>query len=207
MTFEGMKHEPDGKDLAVIAVVGPDRSFTANTRFFQTEQGWMRNPHIERFATRDLYISPQEFVGDDNGGGVTFAPGDVKQVGAMKYTFQGYMPEPSGTKMKLTALFTAEIGGRTVPLKPSLEFDQANPGQVNNPDYIPGGGEIRITKADAQNHTVSVSLPGQVAPSGQVLAVEVSTKPFINLVWIGAVIMLSSVFLVMVRRGQDLTRA
>ncbi len=203
LTFQGMKHQSDGKDLALIAVVGPDRSFIARTRFFQTEQGWMRNPHIERFVTRDLYISPQEMVGDDAAGGVTFAPGDVKQVGAMKYTFQGYMPEPQGGGMKLTALFTAEIGGRTVPLKPSLQF----PSNVNTPDYIPGGGEIRITKADAQNHTVSVALPGQAAPSGQILAVEVSTKPFINLVWLGAIVMLASAFVTVVRRGQDLARA
>ena len=38
------------------------------------------------------------------------------------------------------------------------------------------------------------------------LAVEVSTKPFINLVWIGAIIMLGSAFLSVVRRGQDLAK-
>ena len=39
------------------------------------------------------------------------------------------------------------------------------------------------------------------------LAVEVSTKPLINLVWIGAIVMLASVFLSVVRRSRDLGRA
>ena len=55
----------DGKDHAIIAVAGPDRNFTAHARFFWSEynQGWMKNPHIERFLTKDLYISPLEMVG------------------------------------------------------------------------------------------------------------------------------------------------
>jgi len=36
--------------------------------------------------------------------------------------------------------------------------------------------------------------------------VEVSTKPFINLVWLGAVVMLLSAFLSMARRIQDVRR-
>jgi len=40
-----------------------------------------------------------------------------------------------------------------------------------------------------------------------VLAVEVSTKPLINLVWVGAIVMLASVFLSVVRRSRDLAGA
>jgi cytochrome c biogenesis factor len=41
---------------------------------------------------------------------------------------------------------------------------------------------------------------------GDILAVEVSTKPLINLVWLGAVIMLGSAFLSVARRVLDLRR-
>ncbi len=57
---------------------------------------------------------------------------------------------------------------------------------------------------------VELSLPGMqqgaAAGSGEVLAVEVSTKPFINLVWLGAIIMLGSAFLVMIRRAIEMFR-
>ena len=39
-----------------------------------------------------------------------------------------------------------------------------------------------------------------------ILAVEVSTKPFINLVWLGAIVMLGSVFMSVGRRVIDLKR-
>ena len=67
---------------------------------------------------------------------------------------------------------------------------------------------MNIVSADPNTGKVQLSLPGQEQAAGaQILAVEVSTKPFINLVWLGAIIMLSSVFLVMIRRGQDVARA
>ena len=44
------------------------------------------------------------------------------------------------------------------------------------------------------------------ADTGDILAVEVSTKPYINLVWIGAIVMLGATFLSMVRRMFDLRR-
>jgi cytochrome c-type biogenesis protein CcmF len=212
LTFKGMQHSPDGKDQAVIAVAGPDRNFTAHARFFWSEynQGWMKNPHIERFLTKDVYISPLEMVGSNpqDQGGVWFNPGETKQVGAVKYTFDGFLPEPGEGKMKLTANVTVEQGGRTVPLKPTFEIDMASGTQTHHADYIPGGGEVSIVSADPNGGRVLLRLPGaETGPSAEVLAVEVSTKPFINLVWLGAIVMLGSAFLVVVRRGQDLSRA
>jgi cytochrome c biogenesis factor len=60
---------------------------------------------------------------------------------------------------------------------------------------------------DPNTGKVSLRLPGaghmQEAP---ILAVEVSTKPFINLVWLGAIVMLGSVFMSVGRRVIDLKR-
>jgi len=215
LTFQGLQHEPDGKDQAVIAVTGPDRNFTARARFFWSEynQGWMKNPHIERFATKDIYISPLEMVGEQDGPGggdqgVWFNPGETRQVGQVKYTFESFLPEPGNGRMKLTANLTADVGGRTVPLKPTFEIDMASGQQTRTPATLPGGGEVGIVSADPNGGRVQLSLPGSGGGAqAQVLAVEVSSKPFINLVWVGAIIMLASAFLVVVRRAQDLARA
>jgi cytochrome c-type biogenesis protein CcmF len=211
LTFQGMQHESDGKDQAVIAVAGPDRNFTAHARFFWSDynQGWMKNPHIERFLAKDVYISPLEMVGQDpDQAGVWFSPGEKKKIGQVTYTFEDFLPEPGQGRMKLTALLTAEIGGRTVPLKPTFEIDMASGKQQRVPDYLPGGGPITLVTADPQTRRVQLALPGQDQVKGaEILAVEVSTKPFINLVWVGAVLMLASAFLVVVRRGQDLAKA
>jgi cytochrome c-type biogenesis protein CcmF len=213
LTFKGMQHEVGDRDHAVIAVAGPNNvNFTARARFFWSEynQGWMKNPHIQRYITKDVYISPLEMVGNDpkDAGGVWFDPGETKQVGQIRYTFDSFLPEPGNGKMKLTANVTVETGGRTVPLKPTFEIDMASGQQTRHADYIPGGGEVGIVSADPNTGRVQLKLPGQEqGPASEVLAVEVSTKPFINLVWLGAILMLGSAFMVVVRRGQDLAKA
>jgi cytochrome c biogenesis factor len=64
-----------------------------------------------------------------------------------------------------------------------------------------------MASADPATGKVALILPGSGSrPSQDVLAVEVSTKPLINLVWIGAVLMLASVFLSAFRRLLDLQR-
>ena len=51
----------------------------------------MKKPHIERYLTHDIYISPLEMVGDDprdharRGSG----KGESQQIGQVTYTFVG----------------------------------------------------------------------------------------------------------------------
>ena len=111
-----------------------------------------------------------------------------------------------GESVRVTAQVRAEIGGRTVAVAPVLEMGQNGPNRV--PGYLPGGGMVQIVTVDAQNGRVALELPGgpQKSLDSEILAVEVSTKPLINLVWLGAIIMLGSAFLSMARRILDLRR-
>jgi cytochrome c biogenesis factor len=110
--------------------------------------------------------------------------------------------------MKLTANVVADIGGRTVPLKPSMEVSMASSQRTMTAAYLPSGGTVSIVTADPNNGgRVMLALPGtERGRTSQTLAIEVSTKPFINLVWLGAVVMLASAFLSMIRRVLDLKR-
>jgi cytochrome c biogenesis factor len=167
----------------------------------------MKKPHIERYLTHDIYISPLEMVGGDDVGGTWFKPGETKQSGNVKFTFEGFLPEPGDGKMKLTANVVADIGGRTVPLKPVLEISMAEGKRTSTPAYLPSGGTLSIVSANPQDGSVMLALPGdERGKDSQTLAVEVSTKPFINLVWLGAVVMLGSAFLSMFRRIIDVRR-
>jgi len=210
LVFEGMTiDKKDGKDHAIIAVNAPERKFTANAKFYWSEynQGYMKKPHIERFWTHDIYISPLEMVGGRDEGGTWFEPGETKQTGNLKITFQGFVPEVGDGRMKLTALLVADVGGRTVPLKPTFEVTMADGKRTSAPAYLPSGGTISILSGDPQTGRALLALPGEErAKESETLAVEVSTKPFINLVWLGAVVMLASAFLSMLRRVIDLRR-
>jgi len=209
LVFQGMERDREGKDHAIIAVNAPERKFTANTKFYWSEynQGYMKKPHIERFLTHDIYISPLEMVGGAGQGGTWFEPGETKQVGNVKYTFQGFLPEPRDGGMKLTALMVADVGGRTVPIKPSFEVSMSSGQRTVSPAYLPSGGTVSIVSGDPSSGRALLALPGdESVKESETLAVEISTKPFINLVWLGAVVMLLSAFLSVVRRSQDLGR-
>jgi cytochrome c-type biogenesis protein CcmF len=209
LTFEGMEHARDGKDHAKIAVASSQRNFSANTRFYWSEfnQGYMKTPHIERFVTHDVYISPLEMVGDDpNDNGLWFEPGETKQVGAVKYTFNGFSTEMQG-KVRVIANVVVDVGGRTTPLRPVFEMDPATNAVTKVPAYLPSGGQLNIATADPNTGRVALELPNaETAAKSEILAVEVSTKPFIGLVWLGSVVMLVSGFMVAIRRWLDLKR-
>ena len=210
MTYEGIRKQQDGKDRVMIAVDAPERKFEAVPALYWSayNQGYMKKPHIERFLTHDIYISPLEMVGeDDNQGAVWFAKNETRQIGQVKYTFVGFDIQGMGTpQMSIAAQLRVEIGGRTVHARPKVEMREGAMQRI--PDYLPGGGSVEMATADSNTGKVALILPGTVTKSNQdVLAVEVSTKPLINLVWIGAIIMLSSVFLSAIRRVMEVQKA
>ena len=210
LRFDGMKQDREGKDHAMIAVNAPERRFQALPYMFWSEynQGYMKKPHIERFLTHDIYISPLDMAGDDRGaGGIWFEKGETKQIGQVRYTFVDFDRQMGSDLVRVAARLRVEMGGRTVPVRPVLEMNMASGIPNRIPDYLPGGGSVQIVSVDPNAGRVALELPGMPREkASSVLAVEVSTKPLINLVWLGAVIMLSSAFLSMVRRILDLRR-
>jgi cytochrome c-type biogenesis protein CcmF len=211
MTYQGVKPESDGHDRVMIAVESPESRFEASPRLYWSEfnQGYMKKPHIERFLGYDLYISPLEMVGEnDQGGGdaLWLRKGETKEIGQAKYTFIDF-DRQMGEVVRVAARLRVEIGGRTVPVRPVLEMNMKSGMPNRIPDYLPGGASVEIAGVDPNTGSVGLIVPGmKPRTGGDVLAVEVSTKPLINLVWLGAIVMLGSAFLSMLRRILDLRR-
>ena len=210
LTFEGVRPERNGKDRVAIAVAMPGRTFEAQPALFWSEynQGYMKKPHIERFLTHDVYISPLEMVGENpTEGAVWLSKGESKKIGQVTYTFIDFDRQMGPDKVTVAARLRAEIGGRTVPVRPVLEMNMQNGIPNRIPDYLPGGASVQIASVDPNTGRVALEVPGiSRAPAGHILAVEVSTKPMINLVWIGAIVMLASALMSVVRRVLDLRR-
>ena len=209
LKFEGVRPGEGGKDRAVIAVQAPGGGFEALPALYWSEfnQGYMKKPHIQRYLTYDLYISPLEMVGaGDQVNGVWFSKGQSKTIGQVTYTFIDF-DRQMGETVRLAARVRAEIGGRTVPVRPVLEINlkEGIPNRI--PDYLPGGASVQIASVDPNTGRVALELPGMPrVKSEEILAVEVSTKPLINLVWLGAVLMLASAFLSVLRRAIDVRK-
>uniref|UniRef100_A0A832I3J1 Heme lyase CcmF/NrfE family subunit n=1 Tax=Eiseniibacteriota bacterium TaxID=2212470 RepID=A0A832I3J1_UNCEI len=214
LTFQGVHHDPRGRDRVMIAVDAERRKFSALPSIYWSEfnQGYMKKPHIERFLTHDIYISPLDLVGGDAAGAedrlLWLAKGETRQVGQARYTFVDFENQ-MGDVVRIAAQLRIEVGGRTVPARPAVEINTAAGTTNTISDYLPGGGEVSIGRVDPATGRVGLEVPGLAAParSAEILAVEVSTKPLIGLVWLGAVIMLLAAFLSTWRRVLDLRRA
>jgi len=210
MQFEQLKRSNDGKDHAIIAVRNDKDTYQATPALYWSDfnQGYMKKPYIRRYLTHDVYISPLEMVGEDaRQNALWLGRGEQRRIGQVLYSFADFEIANMGTpQMEIAARMTAELNGRTVPVRPVY---RPMSGEKSVPAYLPGGGEVEIVGADATTGRIALSVPGlsTADPQHQVLAVEVSTKPFINLVWIGAILMLGSAFLSVVRRIGDLRRA
>ena len=211
LRYEGMRKDGEGKDHAMIAVSTPERRFEASPYMFWSEfnKGYMKKPHIERFLTHDVYISPLDVSGEDpSARGVWFEKGETKQIGQVKYTFIDFDRQMGDELVRVAARMRVEIGGRTVPVRPVLEMNMKSGIPNSIPDYLPGGGSVQIASVDPNTGRVALEVPGMPRPqTGTTLAVEVSTKPLINLVWLGAIVMLASAFMSVLRRALDLNRA
>jgi cytochrome c-type biogenesis protein CcmF len=210
LRFEGTRPGAAGQDRVLIAVNAPGGAFEARPALYWSDfsQAYMKKPHIERFLTHDVYISPIEMVGGEGEvRGVWFSKGETKTIGQVTYTFVDF-DRQMGDVVRVAARLRAEIGGRTVPVRPMLEINMKEGIPNRIPDYLPGGASVSIASVDPNTGRVALELPGMPRPdTGEILAVEVSTKPLINLVWFGAVLMLVSVFMSMWRRVLDLRRA
>ena len=211
LTFEGVSKEANGKDRVRIAVNEEGRQFEAQPAMYWSEfnQGYMKKPHIERRLTHDIYISPLEMVGGDpTANAMWLAKGETRQVGQVKYTFVDF-DRQMGAMVRIAARLRVEIGGRTVTARPVLEVNTESGMSSRIPDYLPGGGSVQIVSVDPNTGRVALEVPGMGAgqAAGDILAVEVSTKPLINLVWLGAIIMLGSAFLSVLRRALDVRRS
>lgn len=207
LRYDGPKPQKDGKDQQAIQVEGEGRKFEARPVLYFSEfnQSVMRNPHVERFVTHDVYISPIELQkGGQAGHEVTLAKGQSGKAGNLLLTFQefereGQMGDPNGFKVRARV----KVGeGKDAPiLRPAIAITPY--GLVHEPVDLPGGGGGTLTLANVNPNggtaQLAVEDPG-AAPSPDVLAVEVSTKPWIGLVWVGMGILLTGALLGIRRR-------
>src|SRR5205823_11647086 len=107
MRFEGKRAAADGRDRMAIAVEGEGKRFTATPILYFSEfnQGVMRHPHVERYWSHDVYISPIELRPGDDGSAVTLAKRQSGRAGGLALTFEdfereGVMGDPNGFTLK-----------------------------------------------------------------------------------------------------------
>ncbi len=216
VTYTG-KRIVEGHKTAFSVTVQQDGSPTVlQPMMFETENsGTMRNPDIKSFLTHDVYLSPSgvEEGGIDEHGHLTLLKGESASVGAARVTFTGF--DMGGHNMEQTD------GGTRVGAR--LEIVQNDQRETVTPYVIYDGKEQKYVGVDSKLlgtkiEFLAMSIGGmgegksaiqlQVKNAGgiplsgknEALVVEASIKPFIILVWVGTLLILSGFVLSILRR-------
>ncbi len=205
IAYKGMEGDITNKDNSVMLEVQDGHSqFKADPKMFiaQENQGLMRKPFIRKYFLYDLYLSPQEQRVMGEGDQMVLTKGEVKQVGEYDVKFtnfdMGNHSDPN--TMEVGAVLEVTHAGKTETVIPRMAFTQSGK-QFLSAQMPDGSGNIVLQDIQADAGTVSLKFSG--VPGMDVvdlLVLEVSKKPLINLVWLGVIMVCGGTFVSFVRR-------
>ena len=208
--------EKDGREYVVAPIM----------YYSSYNDGLMRNPDIVNLITKDFYLAPLslEQKSDPSKTGVektVFKRGETREIGDMQITFIDF----DFPVMQKAAM----LEGKEVKIGAKLEVKRyGEKPQVVIPAKIMNQGEatdrpamfgdhyeftiigMRPDRESRENSTVEIGVRNlllaseqQSASGGDILVVEASIKPYINLVWSGIIILLVGFLITIVRRAQE----
>jgi cytochrome c-type biogenesis protein CcmF len=215
--YQGEEPGRRGETLLKVSVSKGNFHFEARPSLMMAArgEGVMRKPAIRN--SRDLYLSPLEVETPDpmaaamtatEPGTTQLVKGQPATVNGVVYTFKGFRMVSHGQVMEVYADIDVARGGTIVTVSPGMRAGAGNKAPVDA--EVPGLGPVSLAGMQVESKSILVALPGgaaapAAAPPGHAL-VELSTKPFISLVWIGAVLALVGSALAGLRRAGEKVR-
>jgi cytochrome c-type biogenesis protein CcmF len=209
--------EKDGK----AHIVSPIMYYSEYTK------GLMRNPDIVNLISKDFYVAPLslEEKGKGNGGvteKVTLKRGEGRSFGDVDVTFVDFdfpvmekaaMLENKKVRIGAT-LAVKEYGKKAETVTPAKVIDRGE--QSDEPARYKDKLEFTIVgmspdREAKENSSVELGVMDLVKAGAQsgtrqerdMLIVEASVKPYINLVWSGVIVLLVGFLVTIMRRAQE----
>jgi cytochrome c-type biogenesis protein CcmF len=215
LTYTGSKQMQDGKWYFSITVVKEGTQFTLEPVMFESDynKSLMRNPDYAAFLTRDFYIEPVslEEVASPSGSGsggstLQLKKGESKSLGEVTVTFLRFDTNHKGMEATLGTgsfpvgtVLQVKRGSKTEEVIPVTVYRGAEKPDIRKATTKDGaiGFELIAMNIGAQSipSTIDLSITGATVPAppavkSQLLVVEASVKPFMSVVWAGAVLVL-----------------
>lgn len=198
----------DGRHGLRIEVDRDHDPFVAQPEvFYNARMGtWTRTPAIKRYLWRDLYISPSEYLPAKDPATAMLVPNQQTQIGPYTLRFDGFdvndiLATEAAAEVGATVTLTTTSGTRVVQPGMRLEVGKLIPLPVE----LGGGKRLVLENFVPGTQQVLLRIDGLNLPIQPARAViEVSTKPAIAFVWVGALFMTLGCGLAVVRRRIEL---
>jgi cytochrome c-type biogenesis protein CcmF len=215
LTYTGYQPVDKEKFAFQVLVERPGKAghVISPTMYYSSyNEGLMRNPDIANFVTHDFYIAPlslEQKAGTARNEHLRLQRGESGTVGDMAFRFAGFdVPTMTAASMK---------SGGGVQGSVILEVTEGAKKEFvtlsDSPVRLRGRYEVRLAVLtpdfeSPQKTRVELVVDQLSKPSGSsggkdVLVVEASVKPFINLVWAGVLVLLLGFIVTIVRRARE----
>ena len=201
LSYEGKMPSPDGKDKVLISV--NNKQTYAKFYWSSYSRAYMVAPSVKNTLFQDLYISPIQIIpADQNSGGldeVVLKKGEEKDFENYKLVFDGYDMDMHGMgqdRMKITALIDVKDNyGKTLGIAKPMIMVVGEKNEVQSATFPGTNRSIMIKGISVENNSIALGISGLNSSGNQnagreLLAVEVSVKPMINVLWIGTFLMI-----------------
>lgn len=221
LIYQGRAPAADGKDGLNIKVVSENRNYIATPRFYFSEynRSMMREPDVQPNILYDLYISPLELrqasAQEHDHQVLVLRKGETKSVGNLDVQFQGFdmKDHAEGGAVKVGAKLTVYNGDQNVEVIPAIYFDQGRKQAEAVPIPLDNGGKpisVTLNQLNASEGAVELHFDGLASESEssqpqqrEQLLLEVSRKPFMNILWFGAILIIAGAVIPLSRRIRE----
>ncbi len=224
LTFLGYHRIPDTEKFAFnIKVQHGNSSKTVSPIMYVSSinNSLMREPDIWNMATKDFYISPLSYTDGTSedkteGTKVSINKGETIDHNGNKITFESFDFPPDAMSSMMNGgdftiganLVIQAYGGKKYKIEPKLTSSGGKRGfipidikdldlRVQMANLNAGGKVDLILSSLTKKDENAVKVPKEV------LSVEASTKPFINLIWSGVLLMVLGFIISAVRRTKE----
>lgn len=202
---------PDGRDRVKLKVKNPfGGTYEAYPQFYYSDysQAYMVAPDVNMEFTKDVYISPISYTPANAADTreVQFSKMETQTVGDLQITFNKFLVKMGGGTQEVTADLSVTLNSYGKSQQYSLQpMIKAGGGKMeSNEVQVPGSGYyLKVASVNASAGTVVLSVRSpQTAGQDKrdMLAVEVSEKPLISVLWFGTIIFICGSFLTLLNR-------
>ncbi len=220
-TYTGVRERPDGKLEALLEAYRMDGhehmpaggkmnpEFVAKPVFWDTDFGLVRTPFIKRYLTHDIYIEPIELQGAQEAGELTLARGEERKAGNWRIKFVRFHlggQHTMGMPSQVGAVIELSDGKKTHTVTPywDLATQKRHPAKVLGTNIT-----VALEGINAESRMVTLKIQGIEGLEGHsgFLVINVQRKPAVNLVWLGAALVLLGSLLASIRRTREAIKA
>ncbi|NTV45315.1 MAG: cytochrome c biogenesis protein CcsA [Chlorobiales bacterium] len=210
LTYTGAERTEDSKDAFVIQISDGDEKSVAKPVMYQSREMTIQIPDVQHSLARDFYISPVNLM-IDSPNQVQLSKNKPDSIGVYQIELVGFKFEvPDSTnreRLQIKSVLEVKFNGNTETVEPIFEV-----GSGNEPKVIPvplsSNPEITfaVTNINADDKTILVESHGiSELPTEprEVLLIEASIKPYINVLWFGTYLLTFGFMLSIYRRWKE----